>query len=194
MVRDMSDSYVISKDDPFQFVKDIEKIENEYFLTEFENSLSLDLDDPGRNKRVEQRCLKRFHLKENAYALVRSIADNPLNIQGKSMGSIACEVFNSEPARLGKIDNISMGGLMFKHIAGKRKLNRTFTLDILSVDCRFYLSNITFKIEADIILPEETAEGVFEMRQVRIQFQDLSTNQQARLKNFLHNHAREIES
>ena len=103
----MNNLYVISKANLFQLINNAEPIEDGCDLTGIDDSLSLDLDDPDGMKRVEHRYHKRFRLKEDAFALIRSISAGPLNIQGKSMGCIACAVFNAKPARLGKIDNIS---------------------------------------------------------------------------------------
>jgi hypothetical protein len=193
MASDMNNLYVINKGEPFQLVKDAEQIEGGYDLSGFDDSLSLDLDEPGGKKRVERRCHERFHLREDAFALIRSISAAPLDIRDKSMGCIACAVFNARPARLGKIENISMGGLMFQHVVGKKtQLNRTFVLDILAADCRFYLANMPFEIKADIVLPDDTPGFSFKMRQVRLQFQNLSVNQQASLNEFLLNHGAEI--
>jgi hypothetical protein len=188
----MNNLYVISKGEPYQLVDDVEQIDGGYYLTGFDNSLSLDSDEPGVKKRVERRCHKRFHLREDAFALIRSISAEPLNIRGKSMGCIACAVFNARPARIGKIDNISMGGLMFQHVAGKPQLNRTFVLEILSADCRFHLANMPFEIKSDVGLPDDIPGSSIEMRQVRLQFQNLSANQQARLNEFLLNHGSEM--
>jgi hypothetical protein len=188
----MNNLYIISKGDPYQLVDDVEQIEGGYNLTGLDNSLLLDLDEPGGKKRVEQRRHQRFHLNDDAFALIRSIPARPLNIQGKSMGGIACAVFKARPARLGKIDNIGMGGLMFQHIAGKSQLNRTFVLEILSADCRFYLAKMPFEIKADVGLPDDIPGSSIEMRQVRLQFQNLSDSQQARLKEFLINHGIEV--
>lgn len=191
-MSDMDDLYIPSKADTFQQVVDSGPIEDGLDLTEIDASLPLVLDDLDRLKRVEHRFHKRFQLKEDAFALIRTSPAEPLNIQGKSMGCIACAVFDARPTRLGKIEDISMGGLMFKHIAGKKNLNKTFVLDILLADCRFYLANIPFGIKADFVLPEDIPGSTFEMRQVRLQFQNLGIKQQARLAEFLFNHGREI--
>ncbi len=188
----MNNLYVISKANLFQLVDDVEPIEEGCDLTGIDDSLSLDLDDPDGMKRVEHRYHKRFQLKEDAFALIRSISAGQLNIQGKSMGCIACAVFNAKPARLGKIDNISMGGLMFQHVAGKTQLNNAFVLDILLAHCRFYLANMPFKINADVVLPDDIPGSSFAIRQVRLQFQNLSANQQARLNEFILIHGTEI--
>ncbi|MBT8365478.1 MAG: hypothetical protein KJP23_12300 [Deltaproteobacteria bacterium] len=187
-LSEMNNLYVIRKDDPFQLVDDFGLIDEGYELTGIDDSLPQDLDVLDQKERVEHRYHKRFQLKEDAFALIRSISTGPLNIQGKSMGCIACSVFNAKPARLGKIDNVSMGGLMFQHVAGKTQLNNAFVLDILLADCRFYLANMPFKIKADVVLPDDIPGSSFATRQVRLQFQNLSANQQARLKDFIKKH------
>jgi hypothetical protein len=192
MVSDMNNLYVISKGDPFHLANDVEPIEYRHDQTKVDDSQSMDLEALDRKKGGENRYHKRFHLRKDAFALIRSISAGPLSIRRKSMGCIACAVFNANPARLGRIDNISMGGLMFQHVASKRKLNKTFVLDILLADCRFYLANLTFKIIADVVLPDDSPSSTFEMRQVRLEFHNLSAYQQARLNKFILNHCREI--
>jgi hypothetical protein len=183
MVSAMNNLYVIGKEDSFQLLDGIELIDD---------SRPLDLDDAAGRQRVEHRYHQRFQIKEDAFALIRSIFAGPLKIQGKSMGCIACAVFNAKPSRLGKIDNISMGGLMFQHVVGKTQTSKTFVMDILLADCRFYLANIPFKIVSDCVLPDDIPGTSFEMRQVRLQFQTLNAIQQAKLKDFIMNHGTPI--
>jgi hypothetical protein len=49
-----------------------------------------------------------------------------------------------------------------------------------------------FEIKADVGLPDDIPGSSFEMRQMRLQFQNLSASQQARLKEFLINHGIEM--
>jgi hypothetical protein len=188
----MNNLYVISEGELIQLANDVEHIEGGKDLMEIDDSQSPDWEEPGGKKGVERRCHKRFHLKKDAFVLIRPISAGPLNIQGKSMGGIACEVFNARPARLGKIENISMGGLQFQHVTGKKQLNRNYILEILSADCKFYLPNIPFEIKADFVLPGDIPDSSFEIRQVRLQFQNLSASQQARLNQFLLKHGTEV--
>ena len=150
------------------------------------------LDDADGKKQVEYRYHKRFQLDKDAFALIRSIPAGPLEITGKSMGGIACAVYNANPAKLGKIDNISMGGLTFHHAHSKAYLSPALVLDILLADCGFYLANIPFKIITDVVIPDEIFNDAIEIRQVRLQFQQLSTIQQASLKDFIVSHGTEI--
>jgi len=136
----MDNIYYISEDDPNQLVDEIGMIEDGYDPNGMDDSLLLDLDDSDGKKRIEYRYHKRFQLNKDAFALIRPIPAGPLKIHGKSMGCIACAVFNAKPTKLGKIDNISMGGLMFHHVDSKAQLNQALVLDILLADCGFYLS------------------------------------------------------
>jgi hypothetical protein len=192
MVSDMNNLYVISKQNPIQLFDEVGSIENGYDLTGIDDSLPLELDDADGEKRIEHRYHKRFQLNKDAFALTRSISAGPLELQGKSMGCIACAVFNAKPAKLGIIENISMGGLMFQHVDSKIKLPKALVLDILLADCGFYLANMPYKTITDVVISEDVPDDSIEMRQVRLQFQKLSAYQQARLKDFILNHGEEI--
>ena len=189
----MDNMHYISEDDPNLLVDKIGIFENGYHPSEMGYSMLLDLDDSDGEKRLEYRYYKRFQLDKKTFALIRSAHAAPLKIQGKSMGCIACAVFNAKPARLGKIDNICMGGLMFHHVDSKAQLSQTLVLDILLADCGFYLANMPFKIITDDVIPDEVSSDTVEMRQVRLQFQKLNAIQQARLKDFIMNHGTEFE-
>ena len=193
MVNDMNNLYVIRKEDPIQLVDEAGPIEDAYDLTGIDDPLPLDFDDSDRKKRIEYRYHKRSQLNKDAFALIRPIPAGPLKIHGKSMGCIACAVFNAKPAKLGKIDNISMGGLMFHHVDSKAQLNQALVLDILLADCGFYLANMPFKTITDVVIPDDVSSNAIEMRQVRLQFQKLNAIQQARLKNFILSHGAEFE-
>jgi hypothetical protein len=192
-VSDMDNINYISEADPNLPVDELVMIEDGYNQMGMDASLLLDLDVLDGKKRIEYRYHKRYQLTEDAFALIRPISTGPLKIRGKSMGCIACAVFNAKPVKLGKIDNISMGGLMFYHADSKEQLSRALLLDILLADCGFYLANMPFKTITDVVIPDEVSSDAVEIRQVRLQFQQLNAIQQARLKNFIMNHGTEFE-
>ena len=101
----MDNIHYISKDDPSQLVNEIGIIQNGYHPSGINDSLLLELDDSEEKKRIEYRYHNRYQLTENAFALIRPISTGPLKIRGKSMGCVACAVFNAKPVKLGKIDN-----------------------------------------------------------------------------------------
>ena len=181
----MNNLYAITKDSTICLTDGFGAIDDGYLPTGFDNSLLLEADGTDRKKRIESRHHKRYKLNKDAFALVRSIFVGPLKIDGQSMGCIAGAVFNSRPARLGKIDNISMGGLTFQHVNTKIQTNFALVLDILLADAGFYLSDIPFTIITDILIPEDIPEDSIEMRRVRLEFQKLDANQEARLKDFI---------
>ena len=178
---------------PNQSVEKIGIIEDGYNQMGMDDSLLVELDVFDGKKRIEYRYHKRYQLAEDAFALIRPISTGPLKIGGKSMGYIACAVFNAKPVKLGKIDNISMGGLMFHHADSEEQSIQDLVLDILLADCGFYLADMPFKTITDVVIPDEISSEVIEMRQVRLQFQQLKVIQQARLKNFIKKHGTELE-
>ena len=159
--------------------------EDVYHPGRMARSQALDLDDLDGKNRFEFRRHNRFQLDKDAFAVIRSKSAGPLQISGKSMGGIACAVFNANPSKLGKIDNISMGGLLFHHVDNKVKFCRSLVLDILMADCGFYLANLPFKIITDVVVPDEVYSDAVEWRQVRIQFLKLDTLQLAKLNTFI---------
>ena len=183
----------ISEADPNLPVERIGIIEDGHNQMGMDASLLLDLDNLDGKKRIEYRYHKRYQLTEDAFALIRPISAGPLKIRDKSMGCIACAVFNAKPTKLGKIDNISMGGLMFHHADSREQSTQALVLDILLADCGFYLSDMPFKTITDVVIPDEVSSDAIEIRQVRLQFQQLTTIQQAKLKDFILNHGTEIE-
>jgi hypothetical protein len=185
MVSDMNNLYVIGKEDSFQLVDDIELIDD---------YRPLDLDDSDGKRWVEHRYHQRFQLKADAFALIRSTFTGPLKIQGKSMGGIACAVFNAKPVKLGKISNISLGGLMFQYADSNTNISKGLVLDILLADCGYYLANVPYKIISEFVIPEDVPDDSLQMRQVRLQFQNLSAYQQAKLKDFIVSHGTQISA
>jgi hypothetical protein len=183
----------ISEADPNLPVDDIGMMEDGYNQMGVDASLLLDLDNLDGKNRIEYRYHNRYQLTEDAFALIRPTSAGPLEICGKSMGCIACAVFNVKPTKLGKIDNISMGGLMFHHADSKEHSSQALVLDILLADCGFYLSDMPFKTITDVVIPDEVSSDAIEIRQVRLQFQQLNTSQQVRLKDFIMNHGTEVE-
>lgn len=190
----MDNIHYINEDDPKQLFDGIAMIEDGYDPCGMDDSPLLDLDDSDGKKRIEYRHHQRFQLKKNAFALIRSISAGPLKIHGKSMGCIAIAVFNAKPAKLGKIDNISMGGLMFHHADNKEQSGEALVLDILLADCGFYLANLPFKTITDVVIPEDILGDSIEIRQVRLQFQHLNAIQHASLQDFIRNHGTEEKS
>ncbi len=101
-------------------------------------------------------------------------------------------MFRSKPIKLGRINNISMGGLVFRYIESQAQSNESSVLDILFADCGFYLGNVSFKTISDIELSEDVPIDSVKMKQLRVQFKKITPNQKIQLDYFIRNHGSEV--
>ena len=168
-------------------------IADEYEITAPDFSLFSDWDYQKIGKVYDQRTCKRFQVKVHAFAMIRSALSQPICLIDRSMGEIACDVFKSKPIKLGRINNISMGGLVFRYIGSQAQLDESQVLDILSADCGFYLGNMSFKTMLDIEIADDVHIDSVKMRQLRVQFNKLTPNQKIQLDNFIRNHGSEVQ-
>jgi hypothetical protein len=166
-------------------------IDGAYEITLPDFSRLSDLDYQKIGKGYERRTRKRFQVKVRAFALIRSASSQPICLIDKSMGEIACGVFRLKPIKLGRINNISMGGLVFRYIESQVQSNEPSVLDILFADCGFYLGNVSFKTISDIELSEDAPIDSIKMKQLRVQFKKITPNQKIQLEYFIRNHGSE---
>ena len=141
----------------------------------------LDLVHPKIQARAEQRNHSRFQIQTVAFAIVRSAFSKPICLIDRSMGEIACDVFRSKPIKFGRIDDISMGGLLFRYVDSKLQSNESPVLDILLADCGFYLEGVFFKNISDTEIAEDSPIDTIKMKQLRMQFRKLTANQKLKL-------------
>jgi hypothetical protein len=139
-------------------------------------------------KRPEKRAHERFQPKKDAFALIRPASAEQLHIADRSMGQIACAVYRSKPLRFGRIDNISMGGLLFRYINGDERSCRLPVLDILVADSGFYLKNLSFKNISDMELHDDFSINSIKMRMNQVQFEGLKPDARMKLKYFIENY------
>jgi hypothetical protein len=124
----------------------------------------------GRSKMViERRQSPRFSVRGNAFAILKS-----------------------KPDKLVPIVNISLGGMgigvngINMNTDGIRDVSR---LEILTDDCRFYMDQLAYQL----LLPylNLTPNGVGTLGYIYgVQFIDLMSSQQNRIKHFIRNHTR----
>ena len=87
--------------------------------------------------------------------------------------------------KLGKVKDISRGGLAFEYILNETQYTGSSEIDIFSGD-RFYLPRIPSKIVYDMEIAEEY-QGLLK-RRCGLQFGNLTKKQAAKLEFFLQNH------
>jgi len=145
--------------------------------------------DQNSEEKVEQRAHQRFKVTKEAFALIRPACLEPIRIQGKSMSEIACAVFRSKITWVGKINNISPGGLTCHYIKSKEQYNQILEMDILLAGSGFYLKNVLFKIVADVEIDDVMSADIIKTRQLQVQFHSLTAYQKSQLEDFIRNHA-----
>ncbi|MGD9174294.1 MAG: PilZ domain-containing protein [Desulfobacterales bacterium] len=118
---------------------------------------------------IEKRKNQRFNVRSRAFA-----------------------IFKSKPDKLIPIANISLGGMgigvngINLNADGLSDVSR---LEILTHDCRYYMDQLPYQL----LLPHRnlTQDGVGSFQYIYgVQFIDLMSSQQNRLKNFIRNHTR----
>jgi hypothetical protein len=160
-------------------------LEESFDPIDIDDALLVDFIDPKTEGRIERRRHRRFKVDKFAVTVIRSASSKSIKLDGWSMGEIACSVFRSKPVRIGRIDNISLGGLMFRHVDSKAQSSESLVLDILSVDCGFYLENLEFRSISDVAMAEEFSISPIKMRQFQLEFERLSNAKTGQLEYFM---------
>lgn len=91
-------------------------------------------------------------------------------------------VLKSQPATLGKIIDVSAGGLSFRYIYERQRLNHTTRLDISQVESGFFLSRAAFKTVS-------TGKISDFVQRFGVQFNGLNRRQRTRLAKFIEDSA-----
>jgi hypothetical protein len=152
----------------------------------------LNLVDPKTHARAERRNHNRFQIKKVAFAMIRSAFSKPICLIDRSLGEIACDVFRSKPIKLGRINDISMDGLLFRYVDSKIQSIESPVLDILLADCGFYLESVSFNTISDTEIAEDYPIDSVKMKQLRMQFRKLTPNQKYKLEYLIQNHGSEF--
>ena len=128
------------------------------------------LTDGGKRVETERRKYRRFLAQDTAFAVVRP-----------------------QFTKLGKIKNISGGGLAFEYIAYEGQREDSSGIHIFLSGGTFFLTNIPSKIIHDIEIAEEYPKfsDIVKMRMCGLQFGELTEEQAAQLEFFLKNHTTE---
>lgn len=95
-------------------------------------------------------------------------------------------VFRPDFTKLGKVKDISLGGLVFEYILNETQNTGYAEIDIFLSGDGFYMSRIPSKIIYDTNIGEE--HRTVKTRRCGVQFGDLTEEQAANLDFFLKNH------
>ena len=114
---------------------------------------------------VERRQMKRFKVAEGAFAALVN-----------------------HGSRLGQIRDISKLGLSFRYIDSEEEHPDARELKIILGSGGLCVDRVPFKKVADFEIKSEFRFSSIKMRQIGLQFGDLTPEQQVRLNNFIQNH------
>jgi c-di-GMP-binding flagellar brake protein YcgR len=120
---------------------------------------------PDMQGQEERRQQKRFRAEEGAFA---ALVD--------------------QESRLGQIKDISLHGLSFRYIDSHEKLESASELKIILGNRGLYLDNLPFKIIFDFEIESEFDFSTVNMRQIGLEFGELSTGQRRQLDRFIKHH------
>jgi len=113
---------------------------------------------------LERRTYPRYSVKDGAYAAL-----------------------SPDSTIMGQIVNIGRGGLCFRYIVHREQAFESVATHIFVGDNGFYLEKMPYKIVEDEQVDNGSSFSSIVMRQRRVQFSNLSSNQLAQLDYFLFN-------
>jgi hypothetical protein len=90
--------------------------------------------------------------------------------------------------KLGQIKDISKLGLSFHYIDSQEQAGDAQELKIILGNRGLYLDNVPFRKVADFEIQSEYRFSSIKIRQISIQFGELTAEQQTQLDNFIQNH------
>lgn len=90
--------------------------------------------------------------------------------------------------QVGRLRDVSMGGLGFRYIGNGEQLKGTHHVDIFMGEENFYLSRVPVKTVSDIEVVAKTPSAVTTMKRCCVKFKKLTNEQRAKLKEFIENY------
>jgi PilZ domain len=115
---------------------------------------------------IERRSNERYQVQQGVYALLKN-------------GS----------SKLGQIKNISTGGLAFMYINHEEQIGEPIEVDIFISGNGYFLKGIPCKKISDIHVDNFVPFSTFEMRQLGVQFGEMSQGQASQLDAFIKKYA-----
>jgi hypothetical protein len=117
----------------------------------------------------DRRKHKRFQVKNGAFAVLSAIS------------------WPHSTQKVGRITDISMGGLAFGYIASEEPSNISVELSIFLADKRFDLRNIPFETIWDVETKEDSFSSIT-VKRTGVQFGGLTSKEISQLEYFIQNH------
>jgi hypothetical protein len=114
---------------------------------------------------TERRKEKRYQVKKGAFAALRPLYE-----------------------KIGRVTNISQGGLAFRYMDTGSQEKGTRELDIFMISNAFRLDRIAVRIISDLNVPKKPFPGSLSLRHCRVEFGELNPDQAVQLDYFIRNY------
>ena len=125
----------------------------------------------GKKQTEERRKDERFQTGKNTYAVLRA-----------------------RGSKLGRVIDISKGGLAFRYVSVGDRLKGPLELDLLSHQYDYRIDKIPIKIITDLELANKKAFKSTSLKRVGVQFGKLTREQKSKLEHYIRDHAVEEAS
>jgi c-di-GMP-binding flagellar brake protein YcgR len=125
----------------------------------------------GNKKIVDRRKNKRFQTEKNTYAVLRA-----------------------KGSKLGRVIDISKGGLAFRYVSVGQRLKGPLELDLLSHQYDYRIDKIPVRIITDLELANKKAFKSTTLKRVGVQFGKLTREQKSKLEHFIRDYTLEEAS
>ena len=119
----------------------------------------------SQTESVERRENKRFHAPIGAFA-----------------------VLGPNATKVGRIMNISLSGLAFRHVDKEVSLSELNEIDVFMIDDNFHVNKIPFEAVSDYEIMNEDPLALMTTRQSGLRFGELTPSQRSLLEYFIQNH------
>jgi hypothetical protein len=120
----------------------------------------------GKKQTGDRRKDERFQTEKNTYAVLRA-----------------------RGSKLGRVIDISKGGLAFRYVSVGQRLKGPLELDLLSHQYDYRIDKIPIKIITDLELANKKAFKSTTLKRVGVQFGKLTREQKSKLEHFIRDHA-----
>lgn len=97
-------------------------------------------------------------------------------------------LLRGQVSKLGRIIDISHGGLAFRYVSVGERLKGSFELDLVSPKDDLRLKGFPVKVVSNFERPSKTPSGRIRLRRVGVQFRELTHDQISRLQYFMRNY------
>jgi c-di-GMP-binding flagellar brake protein YcgR len=119
----------------------------------------------ARQKLSERRKYRRLQAEENTFALLKG-----------------------QVSKLGRLMDISQGGLAFRYVSIGERLEGPLELDLVTPKDDLRLNGLPVRVVSNFGMRSKTPSGPIKLRRVGVQFRELTHDQQSQLDHFIRNY------